>query len=141
MQAGFVALACDNLVNSAGYCVVTTPPIAIIDDNEALCASLIDLMRSVGYPACSFASAEAFLESRYMLNVRCIIADIHMRGMGGLNLLRELNELGVPTPVILITAVPDKRLDEEAIALGAKCLLRKPFETQILLERVQDCLR
>lgn len=76
-----------------------------------------------------------------MFNVRCIIADVHMPGMGGLNLLRELNEQGITAPVILITAVPDARLDEDAVALGAKCLLRKPFETNVLLERVEECLR
>lgn len=119
---------------------MNNPPIAIIDDNEALCASLVDLMWSVGYIAWSFNSAEAFLESEHVLNVGCIIADVHMPGMGGLNLLRELNGQGITAPVILITAVPDERLDEESLTLGARCLLRKPFETHVLLERVRECL-
>ena len=85
------ALPGDKIVKSCGMSVVTKLPIAIIDDNEALCASLVDLMGSVGYLAHSFGSAEAFLDSCDMFNVRCIIADVHMPGMGGLNLLRELN--------------------------------------------------
>lgn len=127
-------------MSPAGFYVVADSPIAIIDDNEALCASLVDLMRSVGYFAWSFGSAEAFLRSEHLFNVRCIIADVHMPGMGGLNLLRELKQQGITAPVILITAVPDVRLDEDAVTLGAKCLLRKPFETSVLLERLEECL-
>jgi FixJ family two-component response regulator len=67
----------------------------------------------------------------------CIIADVHMPGMGGLNLLRELHEQGIMTPVILITALPDKNLDQEAVSRGALCLLRKPFDTNSLLDCVE----
>jgi FixJ family two-component response regulator len=119
---------------------VTDPLVAIIDDDEALCSSLVDLMRSVGYRAVPFASAETFLTSSTLIGLDCVIADVHMPGMGGLNLVRKLHEQGVVTPVILITALPDKHLDDEAISLGAQCLLRKPFETNTLLDCVERSL-
>jgi CheY-like chemotaxis protein len=112
---------------------VTSPFVAIIDDGETLCSSLVDLMRSVGYRAEPFASAEALLTSSNFFSWDCVIADVHMPGMGGLNLARRLHEQGVVTPVILITALPDTHLDDEAISAGAQCLLRKPFETNSCL--------
>lgn len=119
---------------------MTDPLVAIIDDDEALCSSLVDLMRSVGYRAVPFASAETFLTSSTLTGLDCVIADVHMPGMGGLNLVRKLHEQGVVTPVILITALPDKHLDDEAVSLGAQCLLRKPFETNSLLDSVERSL-
>jgi FixJ family two-component response regulator len=118
---------------------MTIPIVAIIDDDEALCLSLVDLMRSTGYRAESFPSAEAFLLSE-RTDSDCIIADIHMPGIDGLNLIRELREKGVRTPVILITALPDKYLDGKANSLGAFCLLRKPFQPNSLLDHVERSL-
>jgi FixJ family two-component response regulator len=115
---------------------VTIPFVAIIDDDEALCSSLVDLIRSIGYLAEPFYSAETFLMSASRPSLDCIIADVHMPGMGGLDLLRELRGQGDLTPIILITALPDKHLDDEAASRGAACLLRKPFEIGSLL----DCI-
>jgi FixJ family two-component response regulator len=115
---------------------VNSPFIGIIDDDEMLCSSLVDLMHSVGYRSVSFASAETFLASSNLFIFDCIIADVHMRGMSGLDLVRKLRVQGAPTPVILISALPDKRLDDEAISVGALCLLRKPFETGVLLDHI-----
>ena len=120
---------------------VTSPLVSIIDDDEALCSSLVDLLRSVGYRAEQYTSAETFLTSSDLSSLDCILADIHMPGMTGLDLLRKLHEWGIATPVILITALPDKHLDDEAIALGAQCLLRKPFETNSLLECIERSLQ
>jgi FixJ family two-component response regulator len=112
---------------------VAIPFIAVIDDDEALCSSLVDLMRSIGYRAEPFSTAEALLH--------CIIADVHMPGMGGLNLLSELRGQGDMTPVVLITALTDRQLDQEAAARGALCLLRKPFEISSLLDHIERSLR
>lgn len=120
---------------------MTSPLVSIIDDDEALCLSLADLLRSVGYRVEQYGSAEAFLASSDLLGPECIIADIHMPGMSGLELLRKLRGQGITTPVILITALPDKHLDAEAISLGAQRLLRKPFETSSLLECVERSLQ
>ena len=117
------------------------PLVSIIDDDDALCASVVDLLRSAGYRAEQYSSAETFLTSSNLSSLDCILADIHMPGMSGLDLLQKLHEQGIMTPVILITALPDKRLDDEAIAVGAQCLLRKPFETTSLLECVERSLR
>jgi FixJ family two-component response regulator len=116
---------------------VTSPLVAIIDDDEALCSSLVDLLRAAGYRAEPFPSAEAFLASTNLFD--CVIADIHMSGMGGLNLALRLQE-GPMTPVILITALTDRQLDDDAISVGAQCLLRKPFETRTLLDYVERSL-
>jgi FixJ family two-component response regulator len=120
---------------------VTSPLVSIIDDDEALCLSLVDLLHSVGYRVEPYGSAEAFLASSNLLSLDCILSDIHMPGMSGLDLLRTLRERGLATPVILITALPDKHLDDEAIALGARCLLRKPFRANCLLACVQRSLQ
>jgi FixJ family two-component response regulator len=119
---------------------VTSPLIAIIDDDEALCSALVDLMRSIGYRVEPFASAETFLASSNLFLFECIIADVHMPGMSGLDLARKLREQGSMTPVILITALSDKRLDDEAISVGAQCLLRKPLETRALFDCVERSL-
>jgi FixJ family two-component response regulator len=134
---GFTSRHRDELGHFVGIRAVKQPFLAIIDDDEALCSSLVDLMRSVGYFAEPFTSAEMFLGSCHLFNVDCIIADVHMPRMSGLDLLRYLHEQGIMTPVILITALPDAQLDDEAISAGALCLLRKPFETDSLLDCIE----
>jgi FixJ family two-component response regulator len=116
---------------------VTSPLVAIVDDDDALCSSLVDLMRSIGYRAEAYYSAETFLTSVNLLNVHCIVADVHMPGMSGLDLVKNLREQRIMTPVILITALPEMHLDGEAISVGAQCLLRKPFEIESLLDCVE----
>jgi FixJ family two-component response regulator len=129
-----------DVAHCTGDCQVTIFLVAVIDDDEALGSSLVDLMRSSGYRCEPFVSAETFLLSSNLSYWDCIIADIHMPGMGGLNLIRHLRQRGFVTPVILITALPDENLDEEAISIGARCLLRKPFETTYLLDCVERSL-
>jgi FixJ family two-component response regulator len=124
----------------AGKRPVTHRLVAVVDDDEALCSSLVDLMGSIGCRSEPFASAEALLMSATLSSFGCIVADVHMPGMGGLRLVRELHEMGIMTPVILITALPDAHLDEEAVSIGAQCLLRKPFEISSLLDHVERSL-
>jgi FixJ family two-component response regulator len=119
---------------------VRSPLIAIIDDDETLCSSLVDLMRSIGYRAEAFASAETFLALSNLILFACVIADVHLPGMSGLELARKLHEQGGMSPVILITGLPERRLDDEAISVGARCLLRKPLETKTLLDWVERSL-
>jgi FixJ family two-component response regulator len=122
------------ILHPAGLSSMVPLLLAVIDDDEALCESLVDLMRSVGYRAEPFSSAETFLEFADRSKLHCIIADVHMPGTGGLDLLRALREQSIMTPVILITALADEHLDGEAASLGALCLLRKPFKTNSLLD-------
>jgi FixJ family two-component response regulator len=122
--------------------LMTIPPfVGVVDDDEALRSSLVDMMRSIGYRAESFPSAEALLTSDSLPSLDCIIADVDMQGMGGPDLIRELHQRGVTTPAILITALPQRQLDKEASSVGALCLLRKPFETRSLLDWVERSLR
>src|SRR5580692_5019257 len=125
-RSSFSLFRFGDLRGSRELAPVAIPFIAVVDDDEALCSSLVDLMRSIGYRAEPFASAEALLTSPDRYGLHCIIADINMPGMGGLNLLRALREQGIATPVVLITALTDKHLVQEAAARGALCLLRKP---------------
>ena len=120
---------------------MSDPFIAIIDDDEVLCSSLVDLMRSFGYRAEPFASAETLLASPHLPLFDCFIIDVHMPGMSGLDLVRRLREQGNTTPVILITALPDKHLGDGATSVGAKYLLRKPFEAPTLFNCVEKSLR
>jgi FixJ family two-component response regulator len=115
---------------------VTSPLVAIIDDEDSLCSSLVDLMRAIGYRAEHYVSAETLLTSSNLFSLDYIVADVHMPGMGGLNLARRLHERGVMTPVTFITALPDEYLDDEASSVGAQGLLRKPFEANASLDCV-----
>ena len=114
--------------------------IGIIDDDEALCSALVDLMRSSGHRAESFSSAETFLSSASLPLLDCLVADIAMPGMSGLELVRKLREQGATIPVILMTALPDKNLDNEAISVGAKCPVRKAFDGRTLLDSIEKSL-
>ncbi len=114
--------------------------VAVVDDDDTLCSSLVDLMRSVGYRAEPYSSAETCLTSPNLLNWDCIVADVHMPGVDGLNLVRKLRALGIKTPVILMTALPDKQLDDDAISVGALGPLRKPFSTNALFEQIEKGL-
>jgi FixJ family two-component response regulator len=119
---------------------VKDPLIAIVDDDEDLCSALVDLMRSIGYRAEPFFASETLLTSPSLPLFDCVIADVRMPGMSGLDLARKFQDQGDLRPVILITALPDGRLEAEAISAGAQRLLRKPVETQILIECVERSL-
>lgn len=111
------------------------PVISIIDDDESLRTALVGLVRSLGYEALGFGSAEEFLQVGTGKSA-CIISDIQMPGMSGIDLKRHLSARAVTTPVIMITARAEPGLKERALASGAACFLKKPFEADALI----DCL-
>jgi FixJ family two-component response regulator len=102
--------------------------ICIVDDDSASRDSLRLLLDCVGLEASGFASSEAFLEKREGADPDCLILDIHMPGMSGLELLEELRERGDKVPVIVVTGRPSPADTARALAAGALALLDKPFK-------------
>ncbi|WP_375786998.1 response regulator transcription factor [Bradyrhizobium sp. Pha-3] len=114
--------------------------ISIVDDDAAIRDMLVSLVRSLGYDARSFASAEEFLASDDLEKFACMIADIHMPGMSGFELKELLVERNDPLPVIMITARTEPDLQEKAISRGAIGFLRKPFEVDTLVGFIEKAL-
>jgi FixJ family two-component response regulator len=116
------------------------PVIAVVEDEEMVRTSLERLLKTSGYRVAAFASAEAFLSSGPLREVRCLIADIRMPGMSGLDLQSRLSDEGYPIPIIFITAHGDEKMRIRAMRGGAAAFLAKPFDRTVLLERVRACL-
>ena len=113
----------------------------VIDDDEALRDSLAFLLRTADLEAMSHASAAAFLDSLPLTGLTCIITDVRMPGLSGIDLLRRIRELGIEVPVIVITGHGDVPLAVEAMRFGAIDFLEKPFDDEILLQSVRAALR
>lgn len=110
--------------------------IHVIDDDEAVRESLDALLSAFGFDAETYSSAEDFL-SRASTNPGCLILDINMPGMNGLDLLEQLVDKGWQTPAIILTANPDERLRQRARELGAVAYLTKPVTEQDLLGAIE----
>jgi two-component system, LuxR family, response regulator FixJ len=113
----------------------------VIDDDEALRESLAFLLRTADIEAKSYASAAAFLDALPLKGLTCIITDVRMPGLSGIDLLRRVKELGIEVPVIVITGHGDVPLAVEAMRFGAVDFLEKPFDDEILLQSVRAALR
>jgi len=120
----------------------TTEPgvISVVDDNPSVVKGLISLMQSVGYNAAGFNSAEEFLNSTHVGRTACLILDLRMPAMGGLELQQRLVAQGDHTPIIFITAHGGHEISAEALRRGAVAFLRKPFSQESLLEAVRSGL-
>lgn len=114
--------------------------IAIVDDDESMRVATVTLIRSFGYAARGFASGEEFLESPELGETSCLISDVQMPGISGLELQRRLASQKRRTPIIFITAFPDPRIQERALAGGAVCFLTKPFDGHNLIQCVDRAL-
>ena len=111
----------------------TEPLVAVIDDDDPFRTALVESLCSFGYCVRGFASAEEFIAANLEPSCNCIITDIHMPGMNGLDLKRHLVARSSKVPVIMITARAEERLEARVAASGAVCLLRKPFESDDLI--------
>jgi FixJ family two-component response regulator len=111
--------------------------VSVVDDDESFRAALQRLLKSAGFLVRSFASAEDFLRSGQQHDTGCLIADIRMPGMSGLDLQAKLNADHCPIPTIFITAHGDERMRLQAMRGGAVKFLAKPFDDAILLESVR----
>ena len=121
--------------------VRNTPVISIVDDDEAVRLALRSLVRSLGYVSNVFSSAEEFLESPDLNETSCLISDVQMPGMSGIELQSRLNRLDCRTPVIFVTAFPDERNRARALEAGAIGFMEKPFEGRALIELIETALR
>jgi FixJ family two-component response regulator len=114
--------------------------VAVIEDDDSYRAAVQRLLKSAGFPVRSFASAEEFLSSDEQRETGCLIADIRMPGMSGLDLQSKLNSDHCPIPTIFITAHGDEKMRLQAMRAGAVKFLAKPFDGETLLGAVRVAL-
>jgi len=114
--------------------------ISIVDDDESMREALVGLMNSHGYSAEAFESGASFLASDHRRRTDCLIADIQMPGMTGLELLSRLAGAGESLPTILLTVRPDQGARAEALRAGVRCYLSKPFVEDDLLACIRSAV-
>src|SRR5579863_7711728 len=115
--------------------------ISIVDDDESIRRTTTFLIESLGFRAAAFDSAERFLKSGQLHNTSCLILDVQMPGMNGLQLQSELAAAGYRIPIIFITSYDDKESRGRAMQAGAVAFLGKPFSDEQLLQTVRSALR
>src|SRR3989441_4983916 len=117
-----------------------TKLVAIVDDDDLMRSALQGMLKSVGLPSQAFASAEEYLNSGQQHQTACLIADIRMPGMSGLELQAKLNAEHCRIPTIFITAHGDTKMRMQALRAGAVEFMAKPFNDEALLESVRVAL-
>jgi FixJ family two-component response regulator len=110
--------------------------VAVIDDDASMCEAISSLLRSAGYRCATFNSAEVFLATGRVSEIDCILLDISMPGMSGLDLHLALSRMMHPAPVIYVTATHDGGLRERALSQGAAAFLAKTFADEQLLDAI-----
>lgn len=121
--------------------VSQVPMITIIDDDESVRLATESLVRSLGLGASVFASAEDFLMSPERHSTACVITDVQMPGMSGVDLQARLRTEGDQLPLIFITAFPEERIRNQVRAAGAVGFLAKPFEGDAMIQCIDEALR
>jgi FixJ family two-component response regulator len=114
--------------------------ISVIDDDKPFCTALVEALSSLGYGARGYASAEDFIAEGTHASCDCVITDVQMPGMSGIDLKQLLTAQNSKIPVIMITARDEPGLEARATAAGAVCLLRKPFESASLIQCLSKAL-
>jgi FixJ family two-component response regulator len=120
---------------------VTKNLIAIVDDDESVRRTTSLLIESFGFQAVAFESAESFLNSGQFQDASCLVVDVQMPGMNGLQLQKRLAAMGCDVPIIFITAHEDKESRQRALQVGAVAFLGKPFSDEHLLQTIRSALR
>jgi FixJ family two-component response regulator len=118
----------------------TIPMISIVDDDALVREGIGDLVKSLGYGALMFASAEEFLGSGQVKDTACLITDLQMPGLKGLDLQSHLLDAHYDTPVIFVTAFPTNKARTKALKAGAVAFLSKPFEESSLIGSIEIAL-
>jgi FixJ family two-component response regulator len=116
------------------------PKIAIVDDNESVREATKDLIRSLGYRAMTFASAEEYLSSGHVEETSCLITDVEMPGLNGVELQSLLTAQGRRFPIIFITAYPAERVRLRVERAGARGFFAKPFDEESFIGCLNDAL-
>jgi FixJ family two-component response regulator len=114
--------------------------VTVIDDDESVCVALCSLLRSAGYACAVFPSAESFLSSGGLNRSDCLVLDMRMPGMNGLELHGRVRELNPKMPVIYMTACSDE-ISDQAIRCGAAAIFEKPFNDEKLLHAIGDAVK
>ena len=117
-----------------------TRVIAVVDDDESLRRSIRNFLRSVGFRVETFASGEDFLGSARRESTGCLVLDVRMTGMSGLDLLRHLAAGNARVPAVVLTAHGDEDIRQRCLGAGAVAFLDKPFHAEALLDAVQTAL-
>ncbi len=120
--------------------IMEKPVVFVVDDDESVCKALKRLMRSAGIKARTLSSAEDFLNQGCHNVPGCLILDVRMPGMNGLELQEKVVKSGSTMPIIFMSAHEDAPAREQAMKAGAIAFLQKPFEDQILIEKVNSAL-
>jgi len=115
--------------------------ISVVDDDESTRKSTTLLIESFGFQAAGFESAESLLKSGQLHQTSCLIVDVQMPGMNGLQLQSHLAAVGCKIPIIFITAYDNKESRQQALQAGAAAFLSKPFNDELLLETIRATLR
>jgi FixJ family two-component response regulator len=125
----------------SGKSATERPLLSVVDDDEMLRESLPDLLRECGFAARAFSSGQEFLASDSVEETECLILDIAMAGMSGLELQKELKRRRQTIPIVFITAHRDEDIRQQAFREGAVNILYKPFSDTALLDAVNSALR
>ncbi len=118
-----------------------TPMIAIVDDDEAVRNATKTLIRSLGYRTATFSSAEEFLNSKGLHETSCLISDVQMPGLNGIELQDRLTAGGYRIPIIFMTAFPDDRIRDRAMRSGAVSFMSKPYTEANLIVCLDRALK
>ena len=118
----------------------TGPTISIVDDDESMRCAVKSLVTSLGFAACTFASAEEFLQSPCLDDTACLITDLQMPGLSGIELQKSLLAQDRHIPIIFMTAFPEERIRTRAMEAGALGFLCKPFESQTLITLIDKAI-
>jgi FixJ family two-component response regulator len=121
--------------------VPNPPVISVVDDDASVRVATDNLLRSLGYIVHKFASADEFLRSPHFNDTSCVIADVQMPAMSGVELQALLLARGYRVPFIFITAFPEETIRERAMRAGAICFLTKPFDRVTLIKCLDTALR
>jgi FixJ family two-component response regulator len=117
-----------------------SPIISIVEDDAAVRLATESLVKSLGFDVYTFASAQEFLQSHREAETACLISDVQMPNMSGVELQADLANRGFRIPTIFMTAFPDESVRQRAMAAGAVGFLRKPFNGKALIQFIQDAI-